>query len=231
VRWIHPELGLISPEEFIFLAEQSGQINDLTNHILQKVANDARAWFNAGLDAGVAINLSAMDLTWPALTDRVASIFGDWHHNMERVTLEVTEGALMEDPVEAMATLNRLRNLGVTLSVDDFGTGYSSLSQLRKLPVQELKIDKSFVLRLNSEPQDQLIVKSTIDMAHGLGLKVVAEGIENLETWKLLQAWGCDVGQGFYLDRPVSADKLAQTIAALAERQQELSEKTPEHSP
>jgi diguanylate cyclase (GGDEF)-like protein len=231
VRWRHPELGFISPEEFIFLAEQSGQIHDLTDHILQKVANDARAWFNAGLDAGVAINLSAMDLTWPALTDRVASIFSDWHHHMERITLEVTEGALMEDPVEAMATLNRLRNLGVTLSVDDFGTGYSSLSQLRKLPVQELKIDKSFVLRLNSEPQDQLIVRSTIDMAHGLGLKVVAEGIENLETWKLLQAWGCDVGQGFYLSRPVSADKLAQTVAALSERQQELSEKTPEPSP
>jgi len=134
-------------------------------------------------------------------------------------------------PEEAMATLNRLRNLGVTLSIDDFGTGYSSLSQLRKLPVQELKIDKSFVLKLNAEPQDQLIVKSTIDMAHGLGLKVVAEGIENLETWKLLQAWGCDVGQGFYLSRPVSADKLAQTVAALAERQQELSGITPEHSP
>jgi diguanylate cyclase (GGDEF)-like protein len=231
VRWVHPELGFISPEEFIFLAEQSGQINDLTDHILQKVANDARAWFSAGLDAGVAINLSAMDLTWPALTDRVASIFGDWHHNMERITLEVTESALMEDPEEAMATLNRLRSLGVTLSVDDFGTGYSSLSQLRKLPVQELKIDKSFVLKLNSEPQDQLIVKSTIDMAHGLGLKVVAEGIENLETWKLLQAWGCDVGQGFYLSRPVSADKLAQTVAALAERHRELSETTPEHAP
>ncbi|MDO6441838.1 bifunctional diguanylate cyclase/phosphodiesterase [Marinobacter sp. 2_MG-2023] len=230
VRWIHPELGFISPEEFIFLAEQSGQINDLTNHILQRVANDARAWFSAGLDMGVAINLSAMDLTWPALTERITSIFAGWHHSMERITLEVTESALMEDPGEAMATLNRLRDLGVTLSVDDFGTGYSSLSQLRKLPVQELKIDKSFVLSLNAEPQDQLIVKSTIDMAHGLGLKVVAEGIENLETWKLLQTWGCNVGQGFYLSRPVSADNLAQTTAALADRRHELAEITPEPS-
>lgn len=230
VRWIHPELGFISPEEFIFLAEQSGQINDLTDHILQRVANDARTWFSAGLDVGVAINLSAMDLTWPALTERITSIFAGWHHSMERITLEVTESALMEDPVEAMATLNRLRDLGVTLSVDDFGTGYSSLSQLRKLPVQELKIDKSFVLRLNAEPQDQLIVKSTIDMAHGLGLTVVAEGIENLETWKLLQSWGCNVGQGFYLSRPVSAGDLAQTAAAIAERQHELADTTPEHS-
>ena len=230
VRWIHPELGFISPEEFIFLAEQSGQINDLTDHILQRVASDARAWFCKGLDAGVAINLSAMDLTWPKLTERIATIFADWHHSMERVTLEVTESALMDDPEEAMATLNRLRELGVTLSVDDFGTGYSSLSQLRKLPVQELKIDKSFVLQLNTEPQDQLIVKSTIDMAHGLGLKVVAEGIENLDTWTLLQSWGCNIGQGFYLSRPVSADDLTQTAAAIAERQQELADITPEHS-
>ncbi|HDZ39313.1 MAG TPA: EAL domain-containing protein, partial [Marinobacter sp.] len=149
---------------------------------------------------------------------------------MDRITLEVTESALMEDPEEAMATLNRLRALGVTLSVDDFGTGYSSLSQLRKLPVQELKIDKSFVLKLNAEPQDQLIVKSTIDMAHGLGLKVVAEGIENLETWKLLQSWGCNIGQGFYLSRPVAVADLAQTAAAIAARQQELADITLEHS-
>lgn len=229
VRWVHPELGFISPEEFIFLAEQSGQIHDLTDHILQRVAGDARAWFREGLDAGVAINLSAMDLTRPGLAERVARTFEDWHHNMDRITLEVTESALMEDPAEAMATLNRLRNLGVTLSVDDFGTGYSSLSQLRMLPVQELKIDKSFVLKLNTEPQDQLIVKSTIDMAHGLGLKVVAEGIENLETWKLLQIWGCNVGQGFYLSRPVSAADLSQTAATIKERQQELADISPEH--
>lgn len=223
VRWIHPELGFISPEEFIFLAEQSGQIHELTDHILQRVANDARAWFEAGLDAGVAINLSAMDLSRPGLAERIAGIFANWHHSLERITLEVTESALMDDPEEAMATLNHLRDLGVTLSVDDFGTGYSSLSQLRKLPVQELKIDKSFVLKLNTEPQDQLIVQSTIDMAHGLGLKVVAEGIENLEAWKLLQSWGCNLGQGFYLSRPVSADNLVQTAAAIAKRQQELA--------
>ncbi|MGO1462772.1 MAG: putative bifunctional diguanylate cyclase/phosphodiesterase [Marinobacter sp.] len=228
VRWIHPELGFISPEEFIFLAEQSGQIHGLTDHILQRVANDARAWFQAGLEAGVAINLSAMDLSRPGLAERIAGIFADWHHSMERITLEVTESALMDDPEEAMATLNQLRKLGVTLSVDDFGTGYSSLSQLRKLPVQELKIDKSFVLKLHTEPQDQLIVQSTIDMAHGLGLKVVAEGIEDLETWKLLQSWGCDLGQGFYLNRPVPADSLAQTAAAIAERRQELADTMPE---
>lgn len=230
VRWIHPELGFISPEEFIFLAEQSGQIHDLTAHILQRVASDARRWHEQGVDAGVAINLSAMDLTWPALTRHIAETFHDWHHDLERVTLEVTESALMEDPEEAMATLNRLRALGVTLSVDDFGTGYSSLSQLRKLPVQELKIDKSFVLKLDSEPQDQLIVRSTIDMAHGLGLKVVAEGIENLEAWQLLQHWGCNLGQGFYLSRPVSPEDLPETAQSLAAREQELTQSNPEYS-
>lgn len=230
VRWIHPQLGFISPDEFIFLAEQSGQIHDLTAHILQRVASDARRWHEQGIDAGVAINLSAMDLTWPALTRHVAETFHDWPHGLERITLEVTESALMADPESAMATLNRLRELGVTLSVDDFGTGYSSLSQLRKLPVQELKIDKSFVLKLESEPQDQLIVRSTIDMAHGLGLKVVAEGIENLDAWQLLQHWGCDLGQGFYLSRPVAPADLPETARTLAARQGELTQINPEYS-
>lgn len=228
VRWIHPELGFVSPEEFIFLAEQSGQIHNLTAHILKRVANDARAWVGQGVDAGVAINLSAMDLTWPELTRHITTAFADWHHGMERITLEVTESALMKDPDEALATLNQLKALGVTLSVDDFGTGYSSLSQLRTLPVQELKIDKSFVLKLDSEPQDQLIVKSTIDMAHGLGLKVVAEGIENLAAWRLLQEWHCDLGQGFYLSRPVPPDKLLDTARELAERHREFTDHTAE---
>ncbi|MBW0148153.1 putative bifunctional diguanylate cyclase/phosphodiesterase [Marinobacter arenosus] len=230
VRWIHPELGFVPPEEFISLAEKSGQINDLTAHILKRVATDARAWNEQGVDAGVAINLSAKDLTWPALADHVAETFADWHHHLERITLEVTESALMEDPVEALATLHRLKALGVTLSVDDFGTGYSSLSQLRTLPVQELKIDKSFVLKLESEPQDQLIVRSTIDMAHGLGLKVVAEGVESLQGWQLLQQWGCDLAQGFYLSRPVAAADLAETAQALAARHQELAQCTMEYS-
>ncbi|MCM0613936.1 EAL domain-containing protein [Marinobacter sediminum] len=230
VRWIHPELGFISPEEFIFLAEQSGQIHELTAHILKRVAEDARQWSTLGLDVGVAINLSAMDLAWPALTDHITAAFSNWHHGLDRITLEVTESALMDDPKEALNTLAKLRKLGVTLSVDDFGTGYSSLSQLRKLPVHELKIDKSFVLKLESEPQDQLIVKSTIDMAHGLGLKVVAEGIENLKAWELLQQWGCDLGQGFYLSRPVAPADLPETANSLAARRHELTENTAEYS-
>ena len=222
VRWIHPELGFISPEEFIFLAEQSGQITDLTRHILRRVAEDASQWHASGLKIGVAINLSALDLARPELIDEVADAFSDWQLPMSDITLEVTESALMDDPKTALETLGRLRKLGVTLSVDDFGTGYSSLSQLRKLPLQELKIDKSFVLKLNSEPQDQLIVKSTIDMAHGLGLKIVAEGIENHETWHILKNWGCETGQGFYMSRPVAPADLPATLKALQQLRPEL---------
>lgn len=223
VRWIHPQLGFISPEEFIFLAEQSGQIHELTRHILNRVANDAGHWHTSGINIGVAINLSALDLTRPELADDVAAAFAHWQLPMSEITLEVTESAVMEDPKTATETLQRLRQLGVTLSVDDFGTGYSSLSQLRKLPVQELKIDKSFVLNLDAEPQDRLIVRSTIEMAHGLGLRVVAEGIENLESWALLREWGCELGQGFFLSRPVAEADLAATSEALARRKQELT--------
>ncbi|MDK8462427.1 EAL domain-containing protein [Marinobacter sp. SS13-12] len=223
VRWIHPELGFVSPEEFILLAEKSGQINELTRHILHRVAEDAGEWHAAGLNIGVAINLSALDLTRPDLPDDVAEAFSRWQLPMSRITLEVTESALMDDPETALETLRRLRQLGVTLSVDDFGTGYSSLSQLRKLPVQELKIDKSFVLHLDAEPQDQLIVRSTIDMAHGLGLRVVAEGIENVESWNLLRNWGCELGQGFFLSRPVAASDLQATEQLLSNRQRDLT--------
>ncbi|MEX2366256.1 MAG: EAL domain-containing protein, partial [Pseudohongiellaceae bacterium] len=222
VRWVHPELGFISPEEFIFLAEQSGQITDLTRHILRRVAEDARNWQACGLDIGVAINLSAMDLIRPELIEDVVDAFSDWRLPMSAITLEVTESALMQDPETALETLVKLRELGVILSVDDFGTGYSSLSHLRTLPVQELKIDKSFVLKLDTEPQDQLIVKSTIDMAHGLGLKIVAEGIENNETWHILKNWGCETGQGFYMSRPVGAADLLATFDTLRQLKPEL---------
>ncbi|MGC8119678.1 EAL domain-containing protein [Marinobacter sp. VGCF2001] len=226
VRWIHPELGFVSPEEFIFLAERSGQIQTLTAHILQLVARDAWHWQRQGLEFGVAINLSAMDLAWKGLTDHVRQCFSDLPLGLGSVALEVTESAVMDDPAAALRTLDKLRGLGVSLSVDDFGTGYSSLSQLKQLPVQELKIDKSFVLQLTNQPQDQLIVRSTIDMAHGLGLQVVAEGIEDLDTWKLLQQWHCDLGQGFGLGRPVPAEQLPDTARTLAERLPELAPPT-----
>ncbi|UDL05000.1 EAL domain-containing protein [Marinobacter sp. CA1] len=217
VRWVHPEYGFISPDEFILLAERSGQIHELTRYILGQIARDASQWWYRGLQIGPAINLSALDLSRPELVDDVLAIFANYPGGLSSVTMEVTESAVMEDTVTALETLTRLRKAGVKLSIDDFGTGHSSLSQLRKLPVQELKIDKSFVLDLQEDDQDQWIVRSTINMAHGLGLRVVAEGIENLTSWQLLQSWGCDLGQGYFLARPMPADELAGWVRTLAE--------------
>lgn len=210
VRWKHSELGFISPDEFILLAERSGQIHLLTEFIMRRIAGDARQWRDQGLDIGVAINLSALDLTNRALPALILAAFDDWEGRRDRITFEVTESAVMSDPALAIQTLEKLRAMGFRLSVDDFGTGYSSLAQLRSLPVHELKIDKSFVLKLDSEPQDQLIVQSTIDMAHRLGLSVVAEGIENNASWRLLQGWGCNLAQGFFLARPLPSSELIQ---------------------
>ncbi|WP_404366340.1 putative bifunctional diguanylate cyclase/phosphodiesterase [Marinobacter sp.] len=222
VRWRHAELGFINPEEFIMLAERSGQIHHLTGFIMEQIARDSASWRRQGLDTGVAINLSALDLSNRKLPDLVMTIFGNWNGLRETITFEVTESAVMSDPGLAIQTLERLRALGFRLSVDDFGTGYSSLAQLRSLPVHELKIDKSFVLRLNEQPQDQLIVQSTIDMAHRLGLSVVAEGIENLESWRLLQRWGCNLAQGFFLARPMAPEALLQWAMDFAARAPEL---------
>ncbi|MDX1800295.1 MAG: EAL domain-containing protein [Marinobacter sp.] len=222
IRWHHPDLGFVNPEEFIMLAERSGQIHALTEFILGRVAEDARQWRANGLDIGVAINLSALDLTNRRLTEQITATFADWQHELHRLTFEITESAIMSDSELALQTLADLRALGVKLSVDDFGTGYSSLAQLRKLPVHELKIDKSFVLNLDSQAQDQLIVRSTIDMAHGLGLSVVAEGIENVESWALLQQWGCNLAQGFFLARPLAPADLTAWADTFSERRQGL---------
>lgn len=230
IRWRHPEMGFINPEEFIRLAERSGQIHDLTHFILHQIADDTDRWREAGLDIGVAINLSALDLTNRSLPNEVLNIFKSWRGRMDRLTFEITESAVMTDAIVAIQTLEKLKSLGVKLSVDDFGTGYSSLAQLRQLPVHELKIDKSFVLNLDSQPQDQLIVKSTIDMAHGLGLSVVAEGIENVESWHLLQAWGCNLAQGFFLGRPMASDDLAEWAKSFVVRSSELKSDHKSHT-
>lgn len=224
IRWQHPELGFISPEEFISLAEHSGQIHHMTEYILRQVEHDARAWRSAALpDIGVAINLSALDLSNQALPTMIEMIFADWPRPLEMLSFEITEGAAMTDTQAAVRTLGNLRQLGVKLSVDDFGTGYSSLAQMRQLPVQELKIDKSFILKLDATPLDQLIVKSTVDMAHGLGLTVVAEGVENEESWRLLQSWGCELAQGFFLGRPMSPEQLVDWYETFSDRVEHLS--------
>ena len=207
VRWHHPELGFINPEEFIRLAEQSGQTRKLTQCIMEQIARDTTLWRSELPDTGIAINLSALDLDNSNLPEQIRTLF-EPVMPLDQLTFEVTESALMSDTGTALETLLALRDLGIHLAVDDFGTGYSSLAQLRQLPVTELKIDKSFVLHLDTETQDRLIVRSTIDLAHGLGLSVVAEGVETLQSWRQLQGWQCECAQGFFMARPMGAGEL-----------------------
>ncbi|MEM8501157.1 MAG: EAL domain-containing protein [Pseudomonadota bacterium] len=206
VRWIHPELGFIPPDEFIGLAEQSGLMPALSRWILRRGIRDSSAWQAAGHDVSVAINLSAYDLMHDDLPVFLDSLLSEREYPSSRLILEVTESAMMEDPEKALNVLNRFKSQGFTLAIDDYGTGYSSLGQMKQLPVDELKIDMCFVRKLSSDNSDQVIVKSTIAMAHNIGLKVVAEGVEDAQAQALLEQWGCDKLQGFYFSKPLPYD-------------------------
>jgi diguanylate cyclase (GGDEF)-like protein len=203
VRWEHPLKGMISPGEFIPLAEQAGTITPLTNWVLEAAFRQVHCWSRAGHTRPLAINLSALDLYDPGLVDRVRGLFGMTGIARGLIQFELTESALMVDPTDALETLTRLKQLGVELFVDDFGTGHSSLSYLQKLPVDAVKIDQSFVMPMESNEDSQVIVRSTIELGHNLGLKVVAEGVESEAIWHRLAALGCDVAQGYFIGRPL----------------------------
>ncbi|MHB1514573.1 MAG: putative bifunctional diguanylate cyclase/phosphodiesterase [Acidiferrobacteraceae bacterium] len=207
-RWQHHDLGLIGPDEFIPMAEHSGFIKPLTLWVLRTALHQCAAWHREGLDLSVAVNISARNLQDQSLPDQVVRALVDAGLAARWLELEITESMLMVDPVHAMALLARLDKMGVRLSIDDFGTGYSSLSYLKKLPVRAVKIDKSFVMDMVGDSDDATIVRSTIDMAHHLGLRVIAEGVENPETWDRLFASGCDEAQGYHMSRPLPADAL-----------------------
>lgn len=206
LRWNHPIYGAVSPAEFIPLAERTGSIQLLTAWVIEAVLRQLYAWNSRGLYIEVSLNISAEDLAGVTLEQCVAELLQRYSIKGEQLVFEITESAVMRDPERALAMLHRLRALGIRLSVDDFGTGYSSLAQLRRMPVQELKIDQSFIRDLNETRGDAVIVRSTIDMSHALGLKVVAEGVEHGETSDLLKAWGCDTLQGYFFSRPLAAD-------------------------
>ena len=210
VRWNHPQLGYLPPDEFIPLLEQAGNIGKLTEFALKTVIEQSRKWSSEGLDVTTAINLSANDLFNENLPDQVAQILSYYMVEPASVVLEITESAVMQDVKVAISVLRRLKALGVRLSLDDFGTGQSSLALLKQLPVDELKIDKSFVLGLKAKSGDALIVKSTINLGHNMGLKVVAEGLETEEAWALLDAYGCDMVQGYMISRPMTADDFVE---------------------
>lgn len=211
-RWQHPDLGAVGPDEFIPVAEQSGFIKPLTRWVLRTALRQCAAWHEAGLPISVAVNISVRNLQDQGLVEQVARELKDAHVPAKWLELEITESGLMADPARAMRVLTRLRRMGIHLSIDDFGTGYSSLSYLKKLPVSSVKIDKSFVMDMVADDDDAAIVRSTVDMAHHLGLRVIAEGMETRETWGRLEAFGCDEGQGYYLSRPVSGDILGEWL-------------------
>jgi diguanylate cyclase (GGDEF)-like protein len=217
VRWQHPTRGLVPPMEFIPFAEQTGFIRQLTLWMFAEVARRQSALAAMGV-ARVAINLSTRDLLDTELPDKLDALLVQYGATASRLCLEITESAIMDDPERAEATLQRLAERGFKLSIDDFGTGYSSLAYLKRLPVHELKIDKSFVMAMERDASDAKIVRSTIDLAHALGLSVVAEGVENASILAQLQTLGCDDAQGYHFAKPLAFDAFGAWVAKHAER-------------
>ena len=209
LRWHHPVHGQIPPDEFIPIAESTALIQPLGQLVLETALDQARCWQEAGSPLSLAVNLSVRNLLEPNLADRVAALIAKAGVPPATLTLEITESGVMTDPEAAIAMLRGLRHVGVRLSVDDFGTGYSSLSYLKRLPVDEVKLDRSFVLNMTGDVNDAAIDRSTIELAHNLGLQLVAEGVEDQETHELLTALGCDLAQGYHLARPMPADEVA----------------------
>ncbi len=208
VRWRHPEHGFISPAEFIPVIEQTALVGPFTLSVLNLGLKQAAAWHASGLALRMSLNLSARNLQDTQLPEQFGQLLKVWAVPPERIVLEITESALMVDPASSTKVIAQLDALGAGLSIDDYGTGYSSLSFLRQLPLDELKIDKSFVLHMDTDANDEVIVRSTVDLAHNLGFKVVAEGVETVEVLEKLGAIGCDSIQGYYISKPQPADAL-----------------------
>ncbi|GLY33910.1 bifunctional diguanylate cyclase/phosphodiesterase [Kineosporia sp. NBRC 101731] len=205
VRWQHPHRGLLGADQFIPLAETTELITQLTLVVLEQAISRTRVWLDQGRHLGVAVNLSVRHLADVRLPEQVDTLLKRYCVPPALLTLEVTENTVMTDPHRAVAVLAMLRAAGVRIAIDDYGTGYSSLAYLKRLSVDELKIDRSFITGMTSDDNDQIIVRSTIDLGHNLGLRVVAEGVEDVESWRHLQILGCDVIQGFIVQAPLSA--------------------------
>ena len=213
LRWQHPTQGLIPPGEFIPAAEGTGIILRLTEHVLELSLAQLRAWMDAGHEVPVAVNLSTRCLLDAGLPEIVARLLAQHGVPARLLRLEVTESAVMGDAARCMQVLQRLHDLGVKLSIDDFGTGYSSMSYLRRLPVDELKIDRSFVLGMTTTAHDAVLVRTAIDLGHNLGLTVVAEGVEGAEHVAALRELGCDVAQGYHFARPMAGAQMGELLA------------------
>jgi diguanylate cyclase len=208
VRWQHPDHGLLPPGDFIPLAERTGLITPMTHYVLDAALRQCNTWRQAGHELAVAVNVSArrlLDLEFP---DEVAGLLTRWEIPARLLVVEITESTIMADPTHAIHILGRLNAMGVEVAIDDFGTGYSSMAYLKSLPVHELKVDRSFVSKMTSNTSDAVIVRSTVDLGRNLGLRVVAEGVEDSRTLQELDALGCDAVQGYYISRPIPAGDL-----------------------
>jgi diguanylate cyclase (GGDEF)-like protein len=218
VRWSHPTLGDIPPAEFVPLAERASAIGDLSRWVMQAAIEQLGRWRREGVELEAAVNLSAADMSDPTLPMRVLLLLQQQEVSPSKLVLEVTESAIMREPVQAAHVMKQLRVVGVRFAIDDFGTGHSSLAQLTALPVDELKIDRTFVRDLDRNSANQAIVRSTIELGHILGLKVVAEGIETPEVWAQLMRMGCDYAQGYFISRPMPTAAVAEWLATQRER-------------
>jgi diguanylate cyclase (GGDEF)-like protein len=213
-RWDHPDRGFVPPDEFVLLAEQTGLIHGLTAFVFERALVDRQRWAEAGLDLDLSINVSARDLEHDWLRNEVPGLLAATNCPAARLTLEITETQLMADATRAAAAIQPLHDLGARVAIDDYGTGYSSLAALRALPIDEIKIDKSFVLDMRADDNDAVVVRSTVQLGRALGLEVVAEGVETTVSWHLLREWGCDRAQGYLIARPIAPDKIPAIIAA-----------------
>lgn len=212
VRWRHNGHDVSSPEIFIPILEQTGQIRSLTQWVLENALQQYQKWKEYGLNTSIAINLSTRDLQDPDIPIRISSLLADNQISSKRLELEITESSIMHDPIRALDALGHIAAMGINITIDDFGTGYSSLSYLKRLPANAVKIDKSFVIGMVQDPNDAAIVRTSVDLAHNLGLKVIAEGVESQDVMQLLGEQGCDSAQGYYITRPLSAEDFVRWV-------------------
>jgi diguanylate cyclase (GGDEF)-like protein len=213
IRWEHPERGLVPPDEFIPLVEKTVLLRPLTLYVVNRVCENWRQWADAGMEIPVAINLSPRSLLDMQLPDQIAEILSRWGVPSSFVQLELTESFLVADSGRSNAVIDRISHHGIGLSIDDFGTGYSSLSHLKRLPIDEIKIDRSFVSQMNANANDFMIARATIELGKNLGLRVVAEGVEDRETFDRLADFECDEAQGYYISRPLPFDEFSRWLS------------------
>jgi diguanylate cyclase (GGDEF)-like protein len=212
LRWNHPVRGLVPPDAFIPMAQQTGLIKPLTLYVINEALRQCRSWQDEGLQLAIAVNLSARNLVDADLPRQVAGLLKRWKIEPKLLEFEITESAMLAEPTHTKVILEQLSQMGIRLSIDDFGTAYSSLAYLKRLPVSEIKVDRSFVMNMDQDEDDATIVRSTIDLGRNLGLDVVAEGVESEAVWERLKALRCTAAQGYYMSRPIPAPELRSWI-------------------